>query len=442
MNKTLNTIGRLALTLGTIGAIGWGFVALNPPDSNGDATIGVQESSADIFSMSFAERTSTQKFQAALDDLGHEKPRVYDYNGNTVMFSTNLKRGTIDQVFRDYMQEFADQGLNPFVFQHNVDPQNKKDVRAMLDASVSGGVIPWVVRDDYMALGGAVLDAKIRDQEDLHKTLEDQNDEVAELLENFKEAYDHCGGDPEIWKAARANPDPKRSNPGTVEAKKTMTSICKSGKKDPGGVCDQTLYQARNNQNLHATVATVLRKQPELRSCRAVGNAISSLAGFSYDDFTMKVKAFRSIEAWYDQKSGLTRITASWSDETFDATKAQPSRYGGVVDTQAARKIPLCPGCRRITAINGTGAESGYSSNVIISPNDPVRTANFYTRELQQQGWEIPESELVVQEMQRMAGEQTHDTQWLRMRRGNEYMALVISRDDEGRTKVRATTAP
>lgn len=441
MKPAFKIIGRIAITLGTVGALGWGFVALNPPDENGEASIGVQESQADIFSMSFAERTSTQKFQAALDDLGHEKPRVYDYNGNTVLFSTNQMRGTLDEVFDEYMLEFAEEGVNPEVFVRNAE-RGTPLYKTMLEASVNGGVIPWVQRDDYMAMGGAVLDADVKSTGELNERLETQQKDFGELLENFEQAYEQCGGDPEEYRAALRDPSPpKKANREAEAAKKTTSKLC-SGSKNPGGVCSPTLDLQERNKRRHQAYIKVLEDHPELRDCGPIGNAISSLAGFRYDDFTKKIMAYRSIEAWYNQKTGMTRITASWSDETFDAKKAQPTRYGGVVQNAAAKKIPLCPGCRRTYAFQGTGPERPYSSNIIISPTDPMRTAEFYRRKMMERGWEIPESELVVDELQRMGGKQSYDERWMRMRRGKEFLAIHVSRDDDGRTKVKTSTAP
>lgn len=51
---------------------------------------GVESAGADIADLFGAPETSTQKFQRALDHLGHEAPRAFDLNGNTVYFSVNF----------------------------------------------------------------------------------------------------------------------------------------------------------------------------------------------------------------------------------------------------------------------------------------------------------------------------------------------------------------
>lgn len=439
MKQVFTFTSRIALAACIVGGIGWGFVALNPPDEKGEIAVGIQESHADIFSMSFAARTSTQKFQASLDKLGHEKPRVYDMNGNTVMFSTNQMRGNIDQVLQRYMRMFADEELNPHVFQRDTEPDSE-DGKAMIDASVHGGVIPWIVRDDYLAMGGAVLDVDMPTRDKVDQHVRANITKLQELLDRFDQAYAACGGDPEEWKAALRDPRPTLVNPSKVNNQSTLQNLC-SGSAD-GGLCDDTLYRKQQLEHRHKAVIHVVENNPELRECGPIRDAITSFTATSYDDYTDKIKAFRSIEAWYNKTTGATKITATWSDESFDARKAQPSRYGGVIENAAAQKVPLCPGCRRTWAFQGTGSERAYSSNIIVSPSDPVRTANFYRTELQKEGWQIPESQLVFDEIQRMGGKQSHDSEWIRMRRGNEFLALHISRDDDGRTKVRTSTAP
>lgn len=438
MKRTIHIAGRIILTLGTVAALGWAFVALNPPGEDGETTIGVQESQADIFSMSFAERTSTQKFQTALDRLGHESPRVYDYNGNTVMFSTNQKRGTLKQVAREYMRTFAEEGVNPQVFSPERPEFDSDEFNAMVDASVHGGVIPWVINDKYMAMGGAVMDVEVEDNAELQKRLDRETNQLNELLDNFERAYRQCGGDPAEYRAALGRPAPRSAAQKTDQM---ISRACDSGEAT-GGACGSKLARRQNAKRRQQAYKTVVGENPELGECGPVRDAIKAMAGFRYDHFTRGIQAYRSIEAWYNEKTGMTKITASWSDETFDATKSQPSRYGTKVDNAAAKKVPRCPGCRRTHAFQGTGEERGYSSNILISPTDPARTRAFYQRKMQERGWEIPESELVVQEMQRMAGKQSSDQQWLRMRRGKEFIAILVKKDESGRTVVTTSTAP
>lgn len=439
MTKPLKILGRIALTGATICGIGFAFVALNPSEKDGAPSLEVKESNADIFAMSFAERTSTQKFQAALENLGHETPRVYDLNGNTVMFSVNQKRGSIDDIVGEYMRAFAEEGVNPEI----IDPQTENGTAAhkrAIEAGVNGGVLPWVVNDDYMSMGGAVMDVASANDDDLAERVDGQSKEFEELLDRLEHGYRSCGGDGLALQQALKNPRQARTMGHAMKVEKTMTTLCE-GKARPGGMCDTMVYRQKQNENRYNALVQVIEDQ-ELKECGPVQNAITAFAGMRYDDFTSRVKAFRSIEAWHNKKTNMTKITATWSDEDFDMKKTQPSRYGGPIKTEAAQKVPLCPGCRRTWAFQGTGVERPFTSNMIISPNDPVRTANFYVREMSKDGWQIPDADLVVDEMERMDGRQDPNNQWVRFRRGNENMALHFTKDEEGRTRVRATTAP
>jgi hypothetical protein len=441
MKRFTNILGRIALTVGSVAAIGWGFVALNAPDENGETEIGVQESQADIASFDFTPTTSTQRFQKALDALGHETPRVYDYNGNTVMFSTNIIRGDMRKMFDMYMTEFANQGVNPSVFRLGAKPGTERH-REMLEAAVTGGVIPWVAGDTYASMGGAVMERA--DPEDLsaaNAELANQVEQGGGALKKLEEAYERCGGSPKILRKALSNPHPKSEL--DTEGVPSPSKACKGGNKaDSNGICSLPLQEAKDLRRRYQAIRQAIQEQPELAKCRHMEEARVVLAGHRHDAFSDKLKAFRSIEAWHDKEHNITKVTATWSDETFDIKKTQPQRFGKIIDTPAAEKIPLCPGCRRTYAFQGTGAESGYSSNIVISPMDPQRTALFYRKELAEEGWEMPESELVVDEYQRMAGKQSYDRQWLRMRRGEEFLALYFARDEQGRTVVRTGIAP
>lgn len=437
---------RLGLTTVAIGAIGWGFVALNPPDDDPETpTIGVQESSADIFSMSFAAPTSTQRLQSALDRLGHEKPRVYDLNGNTVMFSTSVMRGTPRQVVDRYMRVFFDEGVNPVIIQ-NPDQMTSEDREAIVDARVKGGVVPTKVSKDYFVMGGSVLNLPDPMSEEYDRVVGQESEALSVLLKEFPRRLEECGGNADDYYEALRNPTPE-AGPSPDKRVLAQTKSCAAGEKDDGGgaggFCNPVAYEAKELTAKRRAAVTVVQANPGLKECRAVGELMSALAGTSYDAFSERIKAFRSIEGWYNEQTGQTRIAATWSDESFDMKKAQPSRFGTVVQGPAADKLPLCAGCRRTWAFQGTGSERDYSSHIIVSSMSPSETAQRYERLLLDQGWEIPESELVVDEMARIAGKtRPTDDIWLRMNRGNDFLALRIAKDEDGRTIVSTTIAP
>lgn len=437
MRRFASICFRLAATGLTVGAVGLAFVTLAPtqhPDSA--PTLEVPDSNADIFTMAFGERTSTQKFQSALDRLGHEKPRVYDLNGNTVMFSTNTRRGSIGDAVQDYLQAFADEDLNPHVFDPYV-KDGSDDHKAMLEAAVNGGIIPWTIDDSYMAMGGAVMDVAHGDDDDLSVRLQQQAGEVDELLDRLEWAVERCSDDPAAIARAMEAPKPVQMLYGT--SNRSTSELC-SGSAAPGS-CDTVMYHQQHNAKRYAALVEVIEAQG-LTSCSAVREGVSAFAGMRVDDFTRRIKAFRSIEAWHDAPGNVTHITATWSDESFDMTKTQPTRFGAFADTDAARKVPACPGCRRTWAFGGTGDERGYSSNILLSPSNIALTADFYVNALTNEGWEIPESDVVADEIARIHGVQKTDSRWLRFARGNEHLAIHLEADAVGRTIVRTSIAP
>lgn len=423
---------KLGITAAAVVGIGWGFIALNPPDDKGTPTIGVQETNADIFTTTFAEPTNTQKFTEALDRLGHEKPRTYDYNGNTVFFSTNFVRKAPPEVLREYQLEFVNQGVNPEVF--SLDNLTSERRARMEDASLEGGIIPWEVSNGHFTMGGTILDNKV-DPDNLGEELTTELGQLEGIIEEFHDAYRGCGGSEEDWKQAMRGPqDPATAK---LDAPKAKEAMCSGG----GGSCSETRERLQDVKKERDAIQLVLANKPELRDCRPMKDVLQMFSGLAADQFTRKIKAYRSLEAYYDPEAGVTAVTASWSDENFDARKAHPSRYGIVVDSAAAKLVPTCPGCTRPFAFKGTGTERDYASNTLVSRDSIDRVAEFYLRTMGENGWEIPESQVVVEEMENMAGGPPDpNSTWLRFRKGRSFLLMQIYRKD-GRTHIVTTNA-
>ena len=128
------------------------------------------ESHADIAWLSPFERSNQESFQSALENLGHEQPRRYNLNGNTVFFSTNTSRKSPRQLMVEYQEEFQRQGINDRVYV-DVGPQARQE---RTETALTGGLIPLVVTDRYVALAGVV-------------TANDADD-PSTLLENYGDA--------------------------------------------------------------------------------------------------------------------------------------------------------------------------------------------------------------------------------------------------------------
>lgn len=165
----LKTSLKLLVAGSTIAAIGWGILTMHPDQ-------GVQQADADILSLGFAPKGNTQKFQDSLDELGMDKPRQYDWNGNKMFFSTMVTDEEPLQVLDRMQRKFYEKGLNDKVYSgvqkapltKDLRPGNKADQAAAL-AHVSesfekngnfftGGIIPQVVTEDYVSMSG--MDSK------------------------------------------------------------------------------------------------------------------------------------------------------------------------------------------------------------------------------------------------------------------------------------------
>lgn len=154
--QPLINAAKITFTGATVAAIAFGFGVF-------DQGIEVPESQADILSMDFADRTSTEKFVAGLQDLGHNAPEVYNLNGNTVFFSSAIHKEEPLVVMEKYEREFYEQGLNPEIFSGVTD----ENADRMFKTSLSGGVVPMVISPDSILLGGVESTGPTKTEEDL-----------------------------------------------------------------------------------------------------------------------------------------------------------------------------------------------------------------------------------------------------------------------------------
>lgn len=142
--RWLTGVAKLGLCGATIFAIGWVFLTFGPEGE-------VQESQADITDLGlFAPATSTQRFVKALDNLGHETPRIYNYNGNQIFFSTSSSPKRPRELILDYQRAFVEEGVNKKIY----------DVRVDLDALREQGPGALARAEDERKL--AMLDGQIQ----------------------------------------------------------------------------------------------------------------------------------------------------------------------------------------------------------------------------------------------------------------------------------------
>ena len=162
VTDTLWTLAKLAVAGASIFVIGWAILVFG---HGGD----IQRANADILSLSPVPLTNTAKFENSLEALGHEEPRVYNYNGNEVGFSTRYVRGmTPRRLVEQYQRAFVRQGLNeeaylrrPGAKLDRSDPQYaQKAADATVDraaAMMSGQIVPLEVHDNYAAMGAGLI---------------------------------------------------------------------------------------------------------------------------------------------------------------------------------------------------------------------------------------------------------------------------------------------
>ncbi len=157
--KHIKTLLKLGLAGSTILAIGALFLVANPDGE-------VQDSQADIVDLDvLAPQTSTQKFVAALDDLGHEKPRIYNYNGTEIYFSTRTSPKRPNELIDEYQRAFVDRGVNSKTWGVQLDKELLKDPKKLkvaanerAAASLAGEVQVAYHDEDRVIMNGAVID--------------------------------------------------------------------------------------------------------------------------------------------------------------------------------------------------------------------------------------------------------------------------------------------
>ncbi|MEZ4461905.1 MAG: hypothetical protein R3E66_19720 [bacterium] len=210
MNSTIKTAAKLAMAGTTIAAIGFAMVTF------GGSKAPVKEAEADILALDFAPKSKSEKFVDSLKDLGMEKPRVYDWNGNSMYFSTMTTDRTPTEVLRDFQQKFVENGVNraahttPVVPAANYgDPKTWKDLPpAKRKEAVQtyndyltrsgdffgGGMVPTAITPNYVAMSGMESKKSAEDGFDFFKELKAKGskrltDSVgsARYIEAFKE---------------------------------------------------------------------------------------------------------------------------------------------------------------------------------------------------------------------------------------------------------------
>jgi hypothetical protein len=124
---------------------------------------GVNSSQADILDLVTVADTPGDRFERALKHLGHEPPRAYDINGNTVYFSVSHVDLDPIEVLRRYQDEFVHQELNSRTYTTLEDARTRQARQDML----TGGIVPLRINSDYVAMGGGLTENLASDSAEL-----------------------------------------------------------------------------------------------------------------------------------------------------------------------------------------------------------------------------------------------------------------------------------
>lgn len=151
------TTRRLARTLLSLLACAFaaaGLLAVGLSTTVWSPGQGVSPSQADILDLLGSDPSSGRRFERALKQLGHEPPRAFDINGNTIYFSVNHIDKSPQEVLRRYQQEFVHQQLNTRAY---LNPGEANTQQGRLDM-LTGGIVPLEITPGYISMGGGVTD--------------------------------------------------------------------------------------------------------------------------------------------------------------------------------------------------------------------------------------------------------------------------------------------
>ena len=164
-HTALTSLLKIAAAVLVILSIGTAVVVWGPEGR-------VSDSQADIVDLGFGPPAIHKRFGKALDRLGHDKPQAYDLNGNTVYFSVNYLDESPRDVMRKYQDEFRLQGVNDRAYYDT----DSKLAEERLFTALSGGVVPQMVSDRYVTMGGM--------------TMNERADEPLEVISQYRPGLD------------------------------------------------------------------------------------------------------------------------------------------------------------------------------------------------------------------------------------------------------------
>lgn len=175
----LNSL-KVAAAGASICAVAWCFVTFSSPAGE------VEQAEANIYDMGFfSPPTKQESFVRILKDYDMEKPRSYNWNGNSVYFSMGSVDESPQQVLRDFQDQLVAKGLNkkahysvsPAIapagmsrLQSTPDRATQRQMLARsgqkldkLDDFFGGGLVPITIGKNHIAMAGATSKDKAPD---------------------------------------------------------------------------------------------------------------------------------------------------------------------------------------------------------------------------------------------------------------------------------------
>ena len=154
------------------------------------------------------------------------------------------------------------------------------------------------------------------------------------------------------------------------------------------------------------------------------------------------ISSFRYIDAFRQDGSLETHVTAVWTDEDFDLRKHRlGDRYGSGTVHPIELEIPVCIGCERVARLSGTGAEANLHSFLWRTRLPDFEVLSFYDRYMGEYGWE-PEPPMRGMTSLMDRGYAPYETATVRSyNRGPLNLTLIVYFDyEDGFTYVKALT--
>lgn len=426
-NKAVWAFVKVAVAGASIWLIAGAFLSLNPKGQ-------VKDAEADVWQFDMFRQSPNKRFARALEKLGHEPPRVYDNNGNTVFFATRTTRKRPDELVLEYQQAFVNEGVNrevhlstPNQVVHAGHQKQGEFIDTRKDDLLTGEVLPFNSTENYMMMGGGLMRGAPVNKEELSRQMDNMaRQNMGAVLDQMTYVLEQCGV------ADQSDLDQRAEEAGnSMEGDEAGCAAT--------GTCSADMVTAKRGQAKMAALKSLLtQNRDKLQKCPFFREALYGSAGEM--GFDSQLAGFRSIEAFRDPETGSTSVTAVWTDDGFDARQAVPEKYG--INPNIEDDLVRCEDCQTTWTFGGNGSEEGYGTTLMFSNREIDVVANEYKQKLEGKGWKRAEGDIVMEKIYQRAGNPMPDKRALRFTKNGEHLRVMIGKDQHERTNVTMTRSP